>query len=93
VTQQDLSSTRHRVENLSKSLFVQAYAALHQVIHRDAWADNPVSDLRVVCKVLDDTLAQRFDIPMTTLLGMLVDVDNAMGAFKTGSGPAESGEG
>lgn len=89
----DFSSPAHRVENLSKHTFVRAYAALHGVIHREAWADSPVSDLRVVVKVLDDVIAQTFDIPMTTLVGMLVDVDNQMGAFKTSSGRAESGEG
>lgn len=93
MTQQDYSSTAHRVENLSRHQFVQAYAMIHEIINRANWADHPISDLRVVTKVLDESLARMFDIPMTTLLGMLVDVDESMGAFKTSSGRAESGEG
>ncbi len=89
----DFSSVRHRVENLSKSQFVKAYASLHAVISTEAWADKPISDLRVVLCVLDAQLAQMFDFPITTLVGMLVDLDNEVSAFKTGSGRAESGEG
>lgn len=89
----DFSSTAHRLENLSKTQFVKAYAILHQIIHREQWADSPVSDLRVVAKVIDAQLAQAFYIPMTSLIGMLVDVDNQVSAFKDGSGQAESGEG
>lgn len=93
MTDNDFSSPAHRVENLSRHHFVQAYAMVHEVINRPAWADKPISDLRVVTKVMDEVLARTFDIPMTTLLGMLVDVDERMGAFKTSSGRAESGEG
>lgn len=89
----DFSSPQHRLENLSKHQFVRAYAVIHQVICREGWADNPVSDLRVVITVLDHVLAEQFSIPMTSLVGMLVDVDNEVGAFKTSSGRAESEEG
>lgn len=90
MAQEDLSSPTHRVANLSKGKFVRAYAELYNVIHDSRWSDKPVSDLRVVCEVLNANLAEAFDLTATTVVGMLVDVTSPERVFKTGSGPAES---
>lgn len=93
MTQQDLSSPEHRVENLSRHQFVRAYAELHTLIHDPKWANNPVSDLKLVCEVLDVNIAQKFDLTVMTLRKMLGAVTDPEQLFKTGNGPAESSAG
>jgi hypothetical protein len=89
VTQEDLSQADHRLKNISYGKFFRAYAELHQVINDPRWADKPVSDLRVVCEVMNAQLAQMFDFTPSHLVKVLAAVTDPEHVFKTGSGRAE----
>jgi hypothetical protein len=83
MSQPDYSSPDHRAENLMLGKFARAYAEIRAVINDERWQSNPVSDLRVVCEVLDAQLAQAFELPPSTLAkAFRAAIDPAL-VFKT----------
>lgn len=74
MTQQDLSSPAHRLDNLVNMRFVRAYAVLRYHIF-DAGSDAlTASDLRILCGLMEHNVAVDMDFPETALVGRLVDL-------------------
>lgn len=82
MTHADFSNPLHRMENLSKGQFFTAYAILRRYVMDSG--DDVVSkvQLQAVCQVLEENLAQVFDVSVTTMQGFLVDNRNWSHLFK-----------
>jgi hypothetical protein len=89
MTQQDFSSPQHRIDNLTNMRFVRAYALLRHFIHDPELSQLPVHELKHLCSKLDAENADALGLPMTSLVGRLVDLGAATANYKDAPGLAE----
>lgn len=74
MTQQDLSSPSHRIDNLVNMRFVQAYARVRHHLFNDDRDDDTTAFMRGYLGSMETELARDLDLPETTLVGRLVDL-------------------
>ena len=85
----DFSSPTHRMQNIAKMHTFLAYAELRGVIHDPRWQNAPISDLQCLTITIEKRLSDLFAIPMTTLVGTLVDLVRLAEATTDGQDEAE----
>lgn len=74
MSQPDLSSPQHRLDNISRGLLYRVYATIFALVHKEELANNPISDLRVMFDVANVDLAQKFDVLPSTWVNRLFEV-------------------
>ena len=74
MTQPDWSSTAHRLDNLAKQKFVQAWARVRHHVYLDENADYTALFLRGYMSVIENHIASEVGISESTLVGRLIDI-------------------
>jgi hypothetical protein len=89
VTQQDLSSPQHRLDNLTNMRFVRAYAQIRHHVFTDDRQDETTDFLRGYIGEMDRQIAHELQLPETTLVGRLVDLGRDLCEWKSATDGAE----
>lgn len=89
MTQQDLSSPDHRLDNLTNMRFVRAYARVRHHVFNPPEDDLTAAFLRGYLGSLEQELAKELGLPETMLVGRLVDLGRDLCDPKDGNGLAE----
>ena len=72
----DFSDPIHRINNLTNMKFVRAYALIRHHLSGPEMADTDIPYLRELCAELERRIAGELQLPLTTLVGTLVDIGN-----------------
>lgn len=89
MTQQDLSSPHHRIDNLINMRFVRAYAKIRHHVFTDDRKDETTDFLRGYLGELERQFAFELQLPETTLVGRLVDLGRDLCEWKSGQDEAK----
>lgn len=89
MTQEDLSSTAHRLDNLTNMRFVRAYALVRAFIFDPELAMLPSHEHKALFTALEREIADAMGLPTTSLVGRLVDLGEALRQEPTAPGLAE----
>lgn len=89
MTQQDLSSPDHRLDNLTNMRFVRAYARIRHHVFNPVDDDGTAAFLRGYIGSMDESLAKELGLPETMLVGRLVDLGRDLCTDKDAKDEAE----
>ena len=89
MTQQDFSSPDHRLDNLINMRFVRAYARLRHHVHNDGLDDDTAHWMRGYMGTLEENMAEEMCLPLTSLVGRLVDLGRDLCTTKGAKDRAE----
>jgi hypothetical protein len=89
VTQQDLSSDTHRLDNLVNMRFVRAYALVRAFIFDPELAMLPAHEHKALFTALEREISDAMGLPTTSLVGRLVDLGEALRQEPNAPGLAE----
>jgi len=89
VTQQDLSSPAHRLENISKGLLFKAYATVFALAMNPDNAGGDLEALRPLFHTMNMELARTFDVATTAWESALWAAGDPYGDHKDGQDQAE----
>ncbi len=90
MAQPDFTNPMHRLDNLSKSQFFQAYARVRWHIRAHIYDDLTQAFMNGYMESLELDMANVLDIPLALLLGKLVDYGDQVCNPKAAKDEAES---